>query len=242
MAVPKFNTVPTPDATIEGLLTSVQALKAVVEQLTGTQGNVAPTRNFYQNTPPAAVITGDTWVRPGVTATDLPTNSVWDGTTWRSQSGSAGGGLAPGMIAAFCGSAAPGGWLFCAGQAVSRATYSALFAVIGVTFGVGDGSTTFNLPDLGGRVIAGKEATASRLTSAGSGVDGATLAAVGGVQNETLTLGQLPSGTASNAAFGAAYSSTGGFASPTAFLYNVTNSAPVLHVQPTIILNMMIKT
>lgn len=43
---------------------------------------------------------------------------------------------------------APSGWLLCSGQAVSRTTYSALFAVIGTTYGAGDGSTTFNLPNL----------------------------------------------------------------------------------------------
>ena len=53
-----------------------------------------------------------------------------------------------GTINAFCGSAAPDGWLMCQGQAVSRTTYADLFAVIGTAFGAGDGSTTFNLPDM----------------------------------------------------------------------------------------------
>lgn len=47
---------------------------------------------------------------------------------------------------------APTGWLICDGSAVSRSTFSDLFAVIGVTYGIGDGSTTFNLPDLSGRI------------------------------------------------------------------------------------------
>lgn len=50
---------------------------------------------------------------------------------------------------------APSGYLECSGSAVSRTTYSALFAVIGTTFGTGDGSTTFNLPDLRGEFIRG---------------------------------------------------------------------------------------
>jgi microcystin-dependent protein len=58
-----------------------------------------------------------------------------------------------------------------------------LFTAIGTTYGAGDGSTTFNVPDLGGRVVAGKEASATRLTSGVSGVDGGTLGAVGGNQN-----------------------------------------------------------
>lgn len=50
---------------------------------------------------------------------------------------------------------APSGWLLCQGQAVSRSTYSALFSVLGTTYGAGDASTTFNLPDLRGRVPMG---------------------------------------------------------------------------------------
>lgn len=60
-----------------------------------------------------------------------------------------------GIVAAFAGAAAPAGWLMCDGSAVSRATYSALFAVIGTTYGAGNGSTTFNLPDLRGRAVYG---------------------------------------------------------------------------------------
>lgn len=59
------------------------------------------------------------------------------------------------MVAAFAGASAPGGWLLCDGSAVSRATYAALFAVIGTTYGAGNGSTTFNVPDLRGRAIYG---------------------------------------------------------------------------------------
>jgi microcystin-dependent protein len=68
-----------------------------------------------------------------------------------------------GMLAPFAGSAAPTGWLLCQGQAVSRTTYSTLFGVIGTTYGTGDGSTTFNLPDLLGRVPIGS-GTGSGLT------------------------------------------------------------------------------
>jgi microcystin-dependent protein len=81
------------------------------------------------------------------------------------------------------------------GQAILRTTYAALFALIGTTYGSGDGSTTFNLPDLGGRVIAGKEATATRLTTAGGGVDGGTLGAFGGAQNGVIAQVNLPAVT-----------------------------------------------
>ena len=55
----------------------------------------------------------------------------------------------------FAGSQAPAGFLVCNGGAISRTTYSALFAVIGTTYGSGDGSTTFNLPDLTDRFLQG---------------------------------------------------------------------------------------
>ena len=58
------------------------------------------------------------------------------------------GAAPPGIISAYAGSTAPGGFLLCDGTAVSRTTYAALFAVTGTTYGAGDGSTTFNVPDL----------------------------------------------------------------------------------------------
>jgi microcystin-dependent protein len=60
-----------------------------------------------------------------------------------------------GMVMAFAGTTAPSGWLKCDGSAISRATYAKLFAAIGGLYGTGDGSTTFNLPDLNGRVPFG---------------------------------------------------------------------------------------
>ncbi len=60
-----------------------------------------------------------------------------------------------GQIAAFPRTSAPAGWLKANGAAVSRATYAALFLEIGTTYGAGDGSTTFNLPDFRGEFIRG---------------------------------------------------------------------------------------
>ena len=62
-----------------------------------------------------------------------------------------------GLVLPFAGSAAPDGWLVCDGRAVSRETYGELFTAIGVTYGAGNGTTTFNIPDCRGRVIAGKD-------------------------------------------------------------------------------------
>ena len=63
--------------------------------------------------------------------------------------------VAPGAILPFARTTAPAGWLKANGAAVSRSTYSALFAAIGTAFGVGDGTTTFNIPDLRGEFIRG---------------------------------------------------------------------------------------
>jgi len=90
-------------------------------------------------------------------------------------------------------------WLFLFGQAISRTTYADLFAIYGTTYGIGDGSTTFNLPDLRGRVIAGQDdmggGSANRLTSP---IDGDVLGASGGSESHTLTQAQLPSYTLPN--------------------------------------------
>lgn len=71
--------------------------------------------------------------------------------------GPAGGtGVPTGCVLPYSGAAAPSGYLLCDGTAVSRTTYSDLFAICGTAYGVGDGSTTFNLPDMRGRMAFGK--------------------------------------------------------------------------------------
>ncbi len=98
-----------------------------------------------------------------------------------------------GVVVPFAGSTSPAGWELCYGQAISRTTYAGLFATIGTTYGSGDGSTTFNVPDLRGRVSAGKDdmggSAASRLTSTVLTASN-TLGATGGTQTHTLTSAQ----------------------------------------------------
>jgi microcystin-dependent protein len=108
--------------------------------------------------------------------------------------------LAGGMD--FWGSTVPNSsFAFPAGQAISRNTYSALFSIMGTTYGTGDGSTTFNLPDKTGRVSAMQEATPTRLTSSYFGGNSTALGATGGTESHTLVLGELPTGiTSGNAA------------------------------------------
>ena len=68
-----------------------------------------------------------------------------------------GGVLPTGTVVPYAGASEPSGYLFCYGQQISRTTYSDLFSAVGTTYGVGDGATTFNLPDLRGRVVAGQD-------------------------------------------------------------------------------------
>jgi microcystin-dependent protein len=100
-----------------------------------------------------------------------------------------------GMITDYAGSAAPSGWLLCYGQAISRTTYASLFAAISTTYGTGDGSSTFNVPDLRGRVTAGQDdmggSSANRLTNQSGGLNGDTLGATGGAETHTLTEAEL---------------------------------------------------
>jgi microcystin-dependent protein len=98
-----------------------------------------------------------------------------------------------GSIMVWPGTTAPTGWQVCDGAAYPRA--HPLFAVLGTTYGTGDGSTTANLPDLRGRVIIAKDAGAGRITSAGSGLDGNVLGATGGAQNVQLQGFHMPAHT-----------------------------------------------
>jgi microcystin-dependent protein len=104
-----------------------------------------------------------------------------------------------GEVVDYAGTSAPTGWLFCYGQAISRTTYSALYAILSTTYGSGDGSTTFNLPDIRGRVVAGQDdmggSSANRLTGLTNGVNGDTLGATGGLESFYLAETNLPAHT-----------------------------------------------
>jgi microcystin-dependent protein len=91
--------------------------------------------------------------------------------------------MPPGAMAAFAGSSAPTGWLLCDGSAVSRSTYSALFSAISTTFGTGDGSTTFNVPNLQGRIPVGRDSGQTEFD---------TLGETGGAKTHTLETSEIP--------------------------------------------------
>ncbi len=153
-----------------------------------------------------------------------------------------------GCILPYGGSVAPSGFILCDGSAVSRTLYANLFSVIAILYGSGDGTTTFNIPDMRGRIAAGKDnmggVAAGRLTSAGSGIDGATLGATGGAENVVLTISQMPAHTHTSAT-----GSIAGGAVPTATSIvsgSITTSstgggAAHINAQPTMITNSIIK-
>lgn len=100
----------------------------------------------------------------------------------------AGSSVPAGTVSDFAGSIIPTGWLLCDGSAVSRTTYARLFSVIGTTFGVGNGSTTFNLPDARGRVTAGLDGGTLRFP-------GGTLGVAAGAHSHTLSIAEMPQHT-----------------------------------------------
>lgn len=170
--------------------------------------------------------------------------------------------IPPGVVVPYGGATEPGGWIFCYGQAISRTTYADLFAAISTTYGNGDGTSTFNVPDLRGRVIAGQDdmggTSADRLTNQSGGLNGDTLGATGGSETHTLSVAEMPAhdhtgstvtlptynddpNNSTSTAYGV------GTTSPSTTSKSVTvasqgGGGAHNNVQPTIILNYIIKT
>lgn len=96
-------------------------------------------------------------------------------------------GVKTGTIVPFGDTTPPTGFLDCNGNAVSRSTYADLFAVIGTTYGAGDGSSTFNLPNLEDNVAIGKSNTKSLGSTGGAN----TVTPTGNISNRSLSTAQL---------------------------------------------------
>lgn len=101
------------------------------------------------------------------------------------------GGVAPpvGSLTAYASTTAPTGWLLANGQAVSRTTYADLFEILGTSYGSGDGSSTFNLPDVTGKSIV----MASSTQTTASGLSRDTLGDIGTTTTHTQTIAEMPS-------------------------------------------------
>ena len=112
-----------------------------------------------------------------------------------------------GTILQYSGSTAPTGWFLCNGANVSRTTYLALYNIVGVTYGTGDGSTTFSLPDFQGRVPVG--------SGTGTGLTARTLGAKGGEEAHALTVAEMASHTHT--------ASTGGMSANAAHTHTITD-------------------
>jgi len=173
-------------------------------------------------------------------------------------------GIPTGTVSAFAGSAAPTGYALCDGSAVNRTVQAALFSVIGTTYGIGDGSTTFNLPDLRGRVVAGLGESLLGATADELGDDNGLIA---NTKEHTLLETELPahdhftlnnnagnSGNPVDATNSASFSTS--FGGDSTYQMQAPTADPVANiglssetggglahnnVQPTIILNYIIK-
>jgi microcystin-dependent protein len=148
-------------------------------------------------------------------------------------------GSPAGAVIQFAGTSSPSGWLLCDGQAVSRTTFAGLFAAIGTTYGTGNGSSTFNVPNLKGRVVVGQDAAQTEFDAMGE---------TGGAKTHALTIAELAAhahgysvaGSATAVNFGSQFgaftqnfnTSTGGAGSGTA--HN--------NLQPYLVMSYLIKT
>lgn len=121
----------------------------------------------------------------------------YTGAAWTNLTSGGSGGTPTGTIVSYAGSTAPAGWALCDGSAINRTTYASLFSAIGTTYGAGNGTTTFNIPDLRGRTVFGTDnmggSAAGRITTTGGISANNTLGATGGGQTVTLSTSNLPS-------------------------------------------------
>ena len=146
-----------------------------------------------------------------------------------------------GMISLYGGAVAPSGYLICDGAAVSRTTYADLFTAIGTTYGAGNGSTTFNLPNLKGRVPVGVDPSQTEFDALGEN---------GGSKTHTLTVDEMPSHNHRLGALSGVSASTtidtrtysNSTISSNGYTENTGGGQPHNNLQPYIVLNYIIKT
>ena len=192
------------DARIEELEEDVDKIETATVQLIAVT-DAAPEHcsegDKYYNTSTNLIYTAtgtDTWGVTGEAPSqlylymDISEQKLYyyDGNTFSSYGGGSGGTggetLPIGSIMLYSGNVLPVNWLLCNGQAISRTKYSALFEKIGTTYGSGDGSTTFNVPNLKGKVAVGKDE---------NDTDFDTLGETGGEKTHTLTENEMPTHT-----------------------------------------------
>lgn len=148
----------------ESIGTQVESLNATYSQssLTATL-NLFPTRSSMYEYVNSVAMTGGDAGDIGDPGDVVVVNSQGDGLAGMSIIGA---------VTMFAGATAPNGWHLCDGTAVSRTGYAALFAVIGTTYGAGNGTTTFNLPDTRGIFVKGAGTSATHTTATGTAFSG----------------------------------------------------------------------
>jgi len=120
-------------------------------------------------------------------------------------------GIPTATIVPWSSASVPSGFLECDGTAVSRTTYATLFGIVGTTYGVGDGATTFNVPDLADNVPVGKSNNKALASTGGANTVTSTGNVGGSTANATLSTPQLASHSHSSGANpGGGYSNDGG--------------------------------
>lgn len=157
-------------------------------------------------------------------------------------SGAAGPVAPTGAIVAWTTNTAPSGWAICAGGELTRSGFSALFSVIGTTYGAGNGTTTFNVPNLKGRVIVGQDTGDTDPTD----INFSSLASTKGSKTHTLTTSEIPAHShglarqTNTAATGTAARTTGSGSDVT----TASEGGGGAHnnIQPSFVLNYIIKT
>lgn len=202
-----------------------------------TAGVTTITITDYEGEHTATINDGQTY--------EVPTGSVigFDGTTIPAGYEEVQYAFIPtGSIMQFAGATAPTGFLICDGSAISRTDYSDLFDTIGTAYGTGDGSTTFNIPNLKGKIPVGLDSTQTEFDVLGE---------TGGEKTHTLTVQEMPShnhntgvsSAGSETGYGIDYSYTTEYReySGADFITNTGGGQAHNNLQPYIVLNYIIK-
>ncbi len=160
--VPDMSSIQSDITSIQGSITNLQS-----DVSTFQSGQATNTTNIATNTANVATNTTNIATNTAAIAAINPADNRFLGE----------------IVTMSCLTAPSASWAVCDGGAISRTTYSGLFALIGTSYGVGDGSTTFNVPDLGGKVQRGYQSGDASYGAIGS---------TGGAENATLTSANLP--------------------------------------------------
>lgn len=152
-----------------------------------TIANFTDSQHDHENAAGGGQLTADAIDSGAATDGQVLTADGLGGAAWQGFNG-----VPTGAILPFGGTSAPSGWLLCDGSAINRTTYATLFATIGTAFGVGNGSTTFNLPDLRGRFPLGKDnmggSSANRVTA----TEADSVGGVNGAESVTIGIANMP--------------------------------------------------